>query len=729
MGAQEEHTRRMAGLAAATQTEAASAKLAAKQSRQLSATESAEIDQTVTFQIVESKHFEYSQLAASVHTKYGQNPIYLTKELTYKFYKEQRVLDSFDIISTAANEVFQLITLATSIKFFSTELNDLANQKSTIENSISHSDADWIKLLDNRISTIGREKNIILQQLPSFIQQKLAPAINATNNLSITESVSHQISAIDRLAKENQDSAGSYKQVNRKITAPLSKPELDSLHNLVNGQSNKSIGPAWADYHLSLLHSESARHLAEASQPFKLIQPRIDEASTLLTQKRAEAEIRRVTEEATRQLAQQLADAAAQEFAQRQAEDASRMLAQQQAEEAAREIERQIAEAAAQKLAKQHAAEEAVVKAERAKEESISRAHIALKSMIAAPSLTPATEGAVNALGKALTKIAAKVAARKLIATIAKNRLALLMAYSPNLGNSEMAQSVVSKHIDRLDLPEELDLDYIASVKGTVDVARRLVLDATNPDSPAAWVVADGVRLGSKVRVRQFTYDSQSNTYQFTRDGETVPTFIWTPIVRPADSSTSSPAELPLLPVNLGFPAVDTAPEIETYPGVFRDDPDDYILTSPPGYDLPNTYVVFRDPRTIPGITEGYGAAVTGTWLGESARSNGALIPSQVADLLRGQRFSDFDRLRAAIWTAVANDPELSKQFIGVNIAHMKLGKAPFALQDDQVGDRKKFEIHHKQWIVNGGSVYDMDNLVILSPKKHIETHKLDKKP
>jgi hypothetical protein len=59
----------------------------------------------------------------------------------------------------------------------------------------------------------------------------------------------------------------------------------------------------------------------------------------------------------------------------------------------------------------------------------------------------------------------------------------------------------------------------------------------------------------------------------------------------------------------------------------------------------------------------------------------------------------------------------------------MKLGKAPFALQDDQVGDRKKFEIHHKQWIVNGGSVYDMDNLVILSPKKHIETHKLDKKP
>lgn len=80
--------------------------------------------------------------------------------------------------------------------------------------------------------------------------------------------------------------------------------------------------------------------------------------------------------------------------------------------------------------------------------------------------------------------------------------------------------------------------------------------------------------------------------------------------------------------------------------------------------------------------------------------------------------------MREAIWKAVANDPELSKQFKKANIEEMKAGRSPSALADDHAGKRMKFEMHHKHWIVNGGEVYGMDNLVILGPRQHIEIHK-----
>jgi hypothetical protein len=85
--------------------------------------------------------------------------------------------------------------------------------------------------------------------------------------------------------------------------------------------------------------------------------------------------------------------------------------------------------------------------------------------------------------------------------------------------------------------------------------------------------------------------------------------------------------------------------------------------------------------------------------------------------------------MREAIWRAVAKDPELSRQFSNANLTQMKEGNAPYALPVDQSGKRNKFEIHHKQWISDGGAVYDMGNLAILAPKQHIQTHKPEKQP
>ncbi len=319
--------------------------------------------------------------------------------------------------------------------------------------------------------------------------------------------------------------------------------------------------------------------------------------------------------------------------------------------------------------------------------------------------------------------------AKEIFIKTAINRLKLnpgvaLTLYSPMLGDAERTATIVASPASQLNLPPDVDMEYVASVKGSIDVPHRLVMEDDGQQSVAKWVAADGVKVGTKVRVRHFTYNAQNNTYEFIRDGDTRPALVWTPIEQPADSSTRFPGQKPVLPVD---PGVDVSPQgtrVDELPSFVNDDPDDYILVFPPGSGLPDTYLLFKDPRTIPGGATGYGKPVTGTWLGESTRAQGAPIPSQIADQLRDRQFSSFGRLREEIWKAIASDPELQKQFNPYNLELMTSGRAPQPKQADQVGRRKTFEIHHQHEIANGGSVYDIDNLRVLPPKQHIEHHR-----
>ena len=72
----------------------------------------------------------------------------------------------------------------------------------------------------------------------------------------------------------------------------------------------------------------------------------------------------------------------------------------------------------------------------------------------------------------------------------------------------------------------------------------------------------------------------------------------------------------------------------------------------------------------------------------------------------------------------MANDPELSKQFNPGSLAVMRDGGAPYVRESEQAGGRIKIEIHHKVRIADGGGVYNMGNLVAVTPKRHIEIHK-----
>ncbi|UVK96577.1 S-type pyocin domain-containing protein [Pseudomonas sp. B21-048] len=201
---------------------------------------------------------------------------------------------------------------------------------------------------------------------------------------------------------------------------------------------------------------------------------------------------------------------------------------------------------------------------------------------------------------------------------------------------------------------------------------------------------------------------------------------IWTPLAPPGIEHLG-PTTLPVTPsiptVYPGAPVIPVLPQNETFPAV----DEGQIGASIPGYpadmELPSSDVLFLDRRDDPGVAMGFGESVSGVWLGDAARMDGAPIPSHIADQLRWQEFKNFHGFRRAFWKAVAADVELRTQFTPIDLHLMKMGKAPFPSAEDRNGGRVKFEIHHLVEVAQGGAVYDMDNLVVMTPKRHINFH------
>ena len=79
---------------------------------------------------------------------------------------------------------------------------------------------------------------------------------------------------------------------------------------------------------------------------------------------------------------------------------------------------------------------------------------------------------------------------------------------------------------------------------------------------------------------------------------------------------------------------------------------------------------------------------------------------------------------REAFWLEVAKDTELMGQFSSRNQKTIRAGRAPFTRLNDQAGKRNRFEIHHVEEIGNGGAVYDVENLRVVTPFRHIQVHR-----
>ncbi len=128
------------------------------------------------------------------------------------------------------------------------------------------------------------------------------------------------------------------------------------------------------------------------------------------------------------------------------------------------------------------------------------------------------------------------------------------------------------------------------------------------------------------------------------------------------------------------------------------------------------------EKRNTPGVATGGEKLpiVTGKWL-KGTDGNVGIVPKQIADKLRGKTFKSFDKLRNQFWITVSTESTLASQFSKSNITRMTGGLAPIALESQWLGENKSYILHHRTPIQQGGGVYQLDNLVVVTPRYHKE--------
>ena len=124
--------------------------------------------------------------------------------------------------------------------------------------------------------------------------------------------------------------------------------------------------------------------------------------------------------------------------------------------------------------------------------------------------------------------------------------------------------------------------------------------------------------------------------------------------------------------------------------------------------------------RSSPGKIIGKGKNVARKWL-RGSHGNAGQFPKQIADKLQNIEFRSFDHFREEFWKAVASDKELASGFKPSNIKRMQEGLAPIAHSSQHLGEQRSYILHHAVPIQHGGGVYDVDNLMIVTPRYHKE--------
>lgn len=332
----------------------------------------------------------------------------------------------------------------------------------------------------------------------------------------------------------------------------------------------------------------------------------------------------------------------------------------------------------------------------------------------AALTLQAAIRAAISALGGVIASVGAG-----LVVGVSA------LFYSSKLANGELSERYAfSTPVSDLIPDLQQDLNSVVATGGTVDLAYRISSKTAADGQSEVFVVkTDGVTVPSKVRVVAARYDAAQKVYTATTADVPPRTLTWTPIVSPGNNSTTSPTEQPVPTVYTGATVTPVEGRIDAFPAVSEASFDDFITVFPADSGLPPIYTMFRDRREDAGVATGFGQPVSGNWLGAASQVEGAPIPSQIADQLRGKEFKNFRKFREAFWKSVANDSELSKQFISNNISEMKNGRAPFVRKGDRVGGQVKFELHHATYVSKGGAVFDIDNIRVVTPKQHSSIH------
>lgn len=300
---------------------------------------------------------------------------------------------------------------------------------------------------------------------------------------------------------------------------------------------------------------------------------------------------------------------------------------------------------------------------------------------------------------------------------------ASVLLFSLRLGHDER----YGLSVPFTDLYVDIDWqDVLAEIGESFPVPLRLVSGLVGRNAHIQAVPTGVEDIPTGVPVRAATWDEQQGAWRFTTDGPGPVTIFWTPATSPGDSSTALPAETPTERSYPGFISVPAVPELMPLPASDDLHFDDYIITFPADSGLEPVYIMFKDPRSFVGTGTGNGKNISG-WKEAIYSDSGAPIPTRIADQLRGRAYSRWAKMREAIWKALAADPELSKYFDEASLDNMRDGGAAFCPEAGRVGSRQTYNIHHVHPVARSGSVYDLDNLIIMTPKAHIDLHRKEK--
>ncbi|MGG7672964.1 S-type pyocin domain-containing protein [Pseudomonas sp. WC2] len=290
------------------------------------------------------------------------------------------------------------------------------------------------------------------------------------------------------------------------------------------------------------------------------------------------------------------------------------------------------------------------------------------------------------------------------------------------LGNGDL----FSAGVPLSDLAPDLtgDLYELAANNGHLDLPVRLGTRTIGSRVEIVIVTTDGITVPSSISVRLAYFDAEKNAYVSSAGtSDFGPIVTWTPLIEQLDPSSSFPLVDHQLPIYEGATVEPAGGRIDPFPELDLYGFDGHITVFPIDSGIPPVLTVFRDRRQDPGVASGSGQTVSGNWLGAAATQQGAPVPTQIADKLRDREFSSFRAFRRAFWKAVSNDETLFDQFSQLNKTDVRDGLAPSARPADQLGKRKKFEIHRIKPISEGGAVYDLNNLTVLTPKQHMKLH------
>jgi len=576
----------------------------------------------------------------------------------------------WETFNASVDAAYRLHIAAQKFQALAVDLPEMARQVDEAE--IAQPAVDLPKAIERRYGQILHEQQICFDCLPGFLQHQVAQSTPTQETDTLIQRFSAYVNTANALITAKQAEIPAFSDSNPNIVGPLSKPQTEALQDLVDEQATRRAGVLWADYHRALALTESIRYLQQFSA-----------SMANLTQRAMEME----------QLQARIAaEHAAAEEAARQHAEAERI--------AAEEAAWGQAEAARQRIS------------------YINDTHSAASATTVIPIglATFAADVASVAIRGAII-----AAVGRLATTTAPLAVAILSAAWPaTLGNSER-QYLISTPLSSLSPPDGPDLAALALSTASVDVPY-LLAGSEDANDISLYVVPGG----KAVPVRAATFDTERQVYSLALENPQR-ILTWTPASPPGGgegSSTSLPPAPPGTIVYTGSSLNPVSNTTESYPALDLLDQERLIITFPIDSGLPPILVVFKSPRFEAGTSIGQGVQVTETWRAQAASREGAPIPAQIADLLRGVEFRNFDAFRRRFWKSVANDPELSRQFSERDLARMrKNGNAPLVNDEDIYMSQMTFAIHHVLPISEGGGVYDMGNLRIVTPRVHNAIH------